>query len=220
MTVKKFNFSETVTNSGDPIASNLNVTSAALSVINSYTQYDEVGKPLVEKWAELFDGRYPPLDPAHRDWNRFNTTTNNPTTYATALQIKNSAVEWYEKHLQFSTDASCSESVMLYDIGTGGYPSYRELDLNGGPNTSFLAVKPAHAAITGASICPLFACADFTIPIGQTTYWSNVTFHEEYVPVTINMVVKRGCDFMLFNMVEKLADLGVLKTVKTGRTAF
>jgi hypothetical protein len=40
------------------------------------------------------------------------------------------------------------------------------------------------------------------------------------VPVTINMVVKRGCDFMLYNMIEKLADEGVLKTAKTGRTAF
>ncbi|KAF2093878.1 amidase family protein [Rhizodiscina lignyota] len=220
MTVKKFNFSETVANSGDPIASNFSLTSSVTGVIDSWTQYDEVGKPLVDKWAELFDGRYPPLDPAHRDWKHFNTTINNPTTYAQALKTKKAAVDWYEKHLQFSTPESCSESVMLYDIGTGGLPSYRELDLNGPPSTSFLAVKPAHAAITGASICPIFACADFTIPIGQTTYFSNVTFHEEIIPVTINMVVKRGCDFMLFNMIEKLADAGVLKTVKTGKAAF
>ena len=40
------------------------------------------------------------------------------------------------------------------------------------------------------------------------------------VPVTINLVVKRGCDFVLYNMIERLADEGVLKSVKTGRTAF
>ena len=51
-------------------------------------------------------------------------------------------------------------------------------------------------------------------------YFSNVTFVTEYVPVTINMVVKRGCDFVLFNMIEKLADEGVLLPVKTGRVAF
>ncbi len=62
--------------------------------------------------------------------------------------------------------------------------------------------------------------ADYTIPIGQVSYQSNVTFHTEFMPVTINMVVKRGCDFMLFNMIEKLADEGVLTSVKTGRTAF
>lgn len=63
-------------------------------------------------------------------------------------------------------------------------------------------------------------CADYTIPIGQVSYFSPVTAVTEYIPVTINMIVKRGCDFMLFNMIEKLAKEGVLQTVKTGRTAF
>lgn len=109
---------------------------------------------------------------------------------------------------------------MLYDIGTGGLPSFRERELNESPEASYLAVLPKGTSITGANICPIFGCADFTIPIGQVPYRSNVTFHEEMVPVTINMVVKRGCDFVLYNMIEKLADEGVLKTVKTGRTAF
>lgn len=65
-----------------------------------------------------------------------------------------------------------------------------------------------------------FGCADFTVPIGQVKYYSQVTFHTEYVPVTINMVVKRGCDFVLYNMIEKLADVGMLNAVQTGRTAF
>lgn len=219
MQVKKFNFSETVYGSGDP-AVDLESTQDAIGVIDSVTQYEVIGKPLTTQWAELFDGRYPPVDPAHRDWHTFNTTLYNEETYAAALKVKNAAVDWYETNLQYSTADSCSESVMLYDIGTGGYPSYRELDLNGYPNTSFLAVKPKGAATTGAAICPLFACADYTIPIGQTTYYSNVTYHEEVVPVTINMVVKRGCDFVLFNMIEKLARAGVLQTVKTGKTAF
>lgn len=129
-------------------------------------------------------------------------------------------MEWYETHLQYSTPQSCSESVMLYDIGTGGLPSYREEDLNNSPNASFLAVLPTGAVVTGASICPIYGCADFTIPIGQVPYYSEVTYRTEMVPVTINMVVKRGCDFVLYNMIENLADAGALKTVKTGRTAF
>lgn len=46
---------------------------------------------------------------------------------------------------------------------------------------------------------------------GQVPYKSNVTYIEEMIPVTINLVAKRGCDFMLFNMVERLAKEGVLK---------
>jgi hypothetical protein len=71
-----------------------------------------------------------------------------------------------------------------------------------------------------SAVCPIYGCADFTVPIGMVPYSSNVTFHEEMVPVTINMVVKRGCDFMLMNMIEKMADAGILQTVKTGRTPF
>lgn len=222
MTVERFNFSATVANATDSRVNNLTyLNSGPLGVINAYTQWSEVGKPLLTQWAELFDGRFPPIDPARRPgWKNFNETKNNAATYQTALQAKNLAVEWYEANLQYSTNESCSESVMLYDIGPGGKPSFREQPLNESPAASYLAIKPAGATITGASICPIYGCADFTIPIGQVPYFSNVTYHEEMVPVTINMVVKRGCDFVLLNMIEKLADAGVLKTVKTGRTAF
>lgn len=79
---------------------------------------------------------------------------------------------------------------------------------------------PKTAKITGANICPIFGCADFTVPIGQVSYNSSVTLHEEMVPVTIGLVVKRGCDFVLYNMIERLADEGALRAVKAGRAAF
>ncbi|RMY76112.1 hypothetical protein D0863_02162 [Hortaea werneckii] len=221
MEVKRLNLTATVQNASDPIAAN-SLSSDALGIINRFTQWDEVAEPLISRWGELFDGRFPPIDPARREgWRTFNETAINPDTYNLALEEKNAAVEWYESNIQFSTPDSCSESVMLYDIGTGGLPSYREEDLiNGNPKASFLAVTPEGAAITGAGICPIYGCADFTVPIGQVEYQSEVTFHPEYVPVTINMVVKRGCDFVLYNMIEKLADAGVIGTVKTGRTAY
>lgn len=221
MTVEKFNFTATVQNFSDPIASNLTTLVGSTSVINSWTQWSVIANPLITAWKALFDGRFPPIDSARRSgWVKFNESLYNAETYAQALITKNRGVEAYEKYLQYSTNESCSESVMLYDIGTGGLPSFREEALNDSPDASYLAVLPPGAAITGANICPIFGCADFTIPIGQVPYFSNVTYHTEMVPVTINMVVKRGCDFVLYNMIEKLADEGVLKTVKTGRTAF
>lgn len=221
MTVKELNFTATVENATDPVASNFTIMGHATSVINTWTAWEVVGRPLITAWNALFDGRFPPIDPARRPgWISFDESETNQTTYDDALDTKNTAVEWYEREFQYSTPESCSESVMLYDIGTGGLPSFRERELNESPDASYLAVTPEGAAITGAGICPIFGCADFTVPIGQVPYQSNVTFHKEMVPVTINMVVKRGCDFVLYNMIEKLADEGVLKTVKTGRTAF
>lgn len=222
MTVTEFNFTATVQNATVEAASNLTALNAATGVINTYSQYEKVARPLIERWAELFDGRFPPIDPARRrTWRTYNDSLYTAEYYADALALKREAVDWYEANLQYSTPESCSESLMLYDIGTGGLPSFREQVLNDSPDASYLAVLPnTGAKVTVASICPIFGCADFTVPIGQVPYFSNVTFVEEMVPVTINMVVKRGCDFVLYNMIERLADEGVLRTVKTGRTAF
>jgi Asp-tRNA(Asn)/Glu-tRNA(Gln) amidotransferase A subunit family amidase len=201
---------------------NITQLSAALSPIAGITQYNAVGKPLVAAWAERYDERYPPVDSGHRSWaNPAVIATYTQERYDAALATKRQGVDWFEQNVLYSTEESCSESIMVWDIGTGGLPSFREEDLvTNNSAAAFLATVPARAAVSGASICPIFGCVDMTIPIGQVTYQSNITYHIEYMPVTVSVIAKRGCDYMLYNMWEKLADLGVLKTIKTGRTAF
>ena len=115
MTVKEFNFTATVQNGSDPTINNLTTLSnGPLGVINSYTQWEEVAKPLITTWGELFDGRFPPVDSARRPgWRRYNESSNTLQAYNDALVTKNRAVEWYETNLQYTTPESCSESVML-----------------------------------------------------------------------------------------------------------
>ena len=223
MQVEHLNFTATVQNATDPVVANLTGrNNDVLNIIDYHPQWEEIGQPLISAWAEQFDGRFPPIDKAYRDpWSTWNTTSGSTLDeYAEAVERKRKSVEWYEENLQFSTADACSESVMLYDIGTGGLPSYREKDLNDFEDASFLAVTPEGTVTAGANLCPLFGCADFTVPIGQVPYQSRVTFREEIVPVTINLVVRRGCDFVLYDMIEKMADAGILHAVKTGSTAF
>ncbi|KAJ9145344.1 Amidase signature domain protein [Pleurostoma richardsiae] len=208
-------------------ASLVNTSSPDLSTLEATLdsgaqQWREVGKPLVDAWAERFDGRFPPIDQSHRFWqNKTITDAFTDEHFQSGLVTRRAGVDWFEQNVLFTTNESCSESIMIYDIGTGGLPSFREQDLvANNPAASYLAQTPARAVIGGATICPLYGCVDMTIPIGQVTYQSNVTFHSEYMPVTVSVIAKRGCDFMLWNMWEKLAENGVLKTVKTGRTAF
>ncbi|KAI8960594.1 amidase family protein [Daldinia sp. FL1419] len=221
MTVENFNMTAAVGNTTDEVPK-YDVLNNATGVINAMTQYREVGQPLVTAWRERYEGRFPPIDPAQRHrWQVYDESFYTNELYNQSLNTKRAAVDWFESKILYSTPESCSESIMLWDIGTGGLPSYREESLNNNPNTtSFLAVTPPTAGINGASLCPIYGCVDMTIPIGQVSYLSNVTFVEEMMPVTVSVIAKRGCDFMLWNMWEKLADEGVLKTIKTGRTAF
>ncbi|KAI1780791.1 amidase family protein [Hypoxylon cercidicola] len=221
MTVENFNLTAVVANTPDEIPKYRDLDNAT-NILDSMTQYQVVGKPLIDAWADRYDGRFPPIDPARRPgWRSYNESYYTEELYNASLSAKRAAVDWFESEVLYSTPESCSESIMLYDIGTGGLPSYREESMNNNPNdTSFLAVTPPGAGISGASICPVYGCVDMTIPIGQVPYMSNITFVKEMVPVTVSVVAKRGCDFMLWNMWEKLADEGVLQTIKTGRTAF
>lgn len=195
MTVKNINFTQTILNANASGALKFDPAYDATLVINAYTQWNVVGKTLVSTWRSLFSNRFPPIDIGRR--NDFRELEQDDygyraSDYATALAKKREAVDWYESKFQYSTPQSCSESVMLYDIGPGGKPSFREKELNNSPAASYLAVLPKGTLITGANICPIFGCADFTVPIGQVPYFSNVTFREEMVPVTVSMVVKRG----------------------------
>ncbi|KAI1374858.1 amidase family protein [Hypoxylon crocopeplum] len=221
MTVENFNMTAFVSSAADEVPK-YGALNNATGVLNTMTQYREVAQPLMEQWAERYDGRFPPVDPARRPgWRRYNESVYTDELYNQSLAVKRAGVDWFETEVLYSTPESCSESIMLWDIGTGGLPSYREESLNSNPDTTaFLAVTPPTAGISGASLCPIYGCVDMTIPIGQVPYMSNVTFVEEMVPVTVSVIAKRGCDFMLWNMWEKLADEGVLKTIKTGRTAF
>ncbi|OTA53680.1 amidase family protein [Hypoxylon sp. EC38] len=221
MAVENFNLTAVVGNTTDEIPK-YGALNNATGVLNTITQYKVVGKPLLTSWSEQYDGRFPPIDPARRlQWDNYSEGYFTDDLYNQSLAVKRAAVDWFESEILYSTPESCSESIMLWDIGTGGLPSYREESLNNNPNkTAFLAVTPPTAGISGASLCPIYGCVDMTIPIGQVPYMSNVMFVEEMMPVTVSVIAKRGCDFMLWNMWEKLADEGVLKTIKTGRTAF
>lgn len=55
--------------------------------------------------------------------------------------------------------------------------------------------------------------------MGQVPYFSNVTLHEEFLPVTVNVMAARGCDGMLFGLVQDLVEAGLLKATLAGQSA-
>ncbi|GJC89919.1 amidase 1 [Colletotrichum liriopes] len=185
---------------------------ADLGILWTYTQLKVVATPLLDYYSPDF----PALDRSFRSsWENF---TLNTEEHVEALQRRQQDSEAWHREVLFSTEGSCSESVLIYDIGTGGLPSFREDYLNESPG----AALPDETGTRGAGsvLASYFGSADFTIPIGQVPYYSNVTHQEVSMPVTINMVVKRGCDFVLFNFIQELAKHGLLAPVSIGLKAF
>jgi hypothetical protein len=49
------------------------------------------------------------------------------------------------------------------------------------------------------------------VPIGSASYYSNITLHEEVLPVTVDIMAARGCDGMIFGLVQDLVTAEILK---------
>ncbi|KAE8152217.1 amidase family protein [Aspergillus avenaceus] len=200
----------------------LNQTSPISRALWTYEQWHLVAKPLLTTWPNHSTLPFPPLDPIMRTkWQAQLLAPIPESDFKEALSARRQAVAWFEENVLPSSSDSCSGSLLIYDIGPGGLPSYREWWLNMLPGTTFLyGGGGGGEGVLGASICPVFGCVDLTLPIGEVEYRSAVGLGVEMVPVTVSVVGGRGCDFVLFNLVERLAEEGVLRTVQTGRRAF
>lgn len=213
---------------------NISTWSNATSLLNTYTQWNEVASPLISTWSSLYSGRFPPIDPARRPgWVARTSENTTSAQYSAAQATKRAFSEWFNTAFlgqgfespsqpNATTPEECAASaIWIYDVGTGGLPSYRERELiQNNPFATYLNYTPPDVLTSGVNFCSTAGCADFTVPIGQVPYFSNVTRVEEMVPVTLSLVVRRGCDFALFGLIERMADVGMLRRVKTGRTAF
>ncbi|KAK9421352.1 putative Amidase domain-containing protein [Seiridium unicorne] len=185
---------------------------ANLNTLWTHDYFKDVATPLLKQYYPEF----PALDFPHR--KTFRNFTYNDTQYAEAISRRAQDAHIWNQGLFASTNESCSDSMLIYDIGTGGLPSFREADLNNDIGAA-LAAEPG--TIGAPSImASYFGSMDFTIPIGQVPYFSNVTYQEVMMPVTINIVARRGCDMVMYNFIQALAGRGIIRSVKTGARAF
>ncbi|KAL4797118.1 amidase family protein [Aspergillus venezuelensis] len=216
MTVERFNFSSSIESLAVPNFQNLTGLTNQLNILWTYDQLTDVAPPFVQAYQSQF-GSYPPLDNPNRDSFRLSAPTAEEHSTALAARATFSKV-WEDLAFGPQTAHQCSESIFLYDIGSGGLPSFREEGLNEDGGATFLS--EAGSIHAGGNICPFVGCADYTVPIGQVEYFSNVTFETVNVPVTINMAVRRGCGWALFDFIKGLARAGIVRVVKTGKNAF
>lgn len=181
-----------------PILDSINLNTID-NILDGKGQWDTVARPLITEWALLHDGRFPPIETVWRSsWQNYSTfnisDSERNTRYTRFLQAKKFATDWFESNILFETEESCSESIMIYDVAMQGLPDYRDEKSNNDTGTFVHYVKNGEGKrrrelekeLPGTSICPSFGCVDFTLPIGQVPYRSNVTYVEEMIPVTIS----------------------------------
>ncbi|KAK7229762.1 hypothetical protein V2G26_001932 [Clonostachys chloroleuca] len=191
---------------GDPLKVMLRNTYAALIGLE---QIKLVRDPFYADYAAAYDGRRPFVNPVPLiRWAWAEALPEG--SYEAALQNKTAFMDWFNKEVlpRSSDDAQCSESILLYP-GMDGTPTPRnEYFEEPGPATGF-----------GTSRISVFSeVPDNVFPLGEAATNSSITGKDELLPVTVNVLVAKGCDGILPRLARDLVEKGILKVPQAGQT--
>ncbi|KAJ3538271.1 hypothetical protein NM208_g5973 [Fusarium decemcellulare] len=177
------------------------------STLISQRQGKLVRDPFFADYARKHDGRRPFVNPAPLvRWAYGDGLPED--AYVEGLKNKTIFKDWFENNVLGPGVEACSDGILAYvsPAATQYRNTYRS--------------QPTVPVGFPTTYWSVFAeTPDITLPIGQTSYNSTVTNHAEELPVTINLLVAKGCDSLLLEFVAELVNRGVLKTSAVGANA-
>jgi hypothetical protein len=185
-----------------PFESFMNLTYTTLI---TKEQIPLVRDPFYADYAAQHDGRKPFVDPV--PLARWGWADNSSITVEETRANKTIFMSWANETFLAPSPETCSVSLVMY-VGLYG-TLYRNVYLDD-------PVPPFGWYDVEASV--FSEAPDVVVPIGEAPYNSAVTGHVEYLPVTANFMAAKGCDGMLFCLVEDLYAAGYLKDSLAGRS--
>jgi hypothetical protein len=192
--------------------SNVNVTlesylNITYPIIIAQQQVKRIRDPFYADYAAANDGRRPFINPAPLARWAFGETF--PPTQLTEENRKRSIFSaWFANEILVTDEETCSNGFMFY-VGSQADTKYR--------NTYRGPPKPP-TGWSNAMMSTFWGGPDFVVPIGEATYFSEITQHEEQLPVTVDIMAARGCDGLIFDLVSDLVEVGILKPSVAGRS--
>ena len=185
------------------LSSFLNIT---YPILISKEQTQLVRDPFYATYGALHDGRKPFVDPA--PLVRWAFGDSYPaSTLTEAINNKTVFQYWWSEHITLNDSSTCSSSLVLYTAGAD--PLYRN-EYNGPPAVPY--------GFSSGRISPFAENPDFVIPIGSASYNSTITDHVEELPVTVDIMAAKGCDGVIFGLVQDLVSAGIVNASLTGQT--
>lgn len=219
MVKEDINITQILERSDNPFINNKTVTEGVYGPTFAHDSWHGIGSGLFDKWTETRPGTgFPPFE----NGTRASYMTRDSATdevYDGLVADKAAWKAYAEEHILRPSNQTCSEGIMLMHSGGNGLPVYREEYLNEQPGAGFLVIHDP-PFLNPCMISPLMSTPQIDIPIGQAPYQSVITLQTEQLPIVIDLMASQGCDYMLYDLVAKLQEKGIVQTVKTGRVAF
>ncbi|KAI1386431.1 glutamyl-tRNA amidotransferase [Hypoxylon trugodes] len=165
--------------------------------------------PFYKDYASVHDGRLPFIDPVPlMRWAWGDALPGG--AYEEAVNNKAVFSDWINSQIlpPASNTSTCSSAILLHTDSTG-YFSARD---------TYLSPPSAPLGFSNGEISIFSGAPDTVFPIGEVPSFSSITNHTEYLPVTIDVMVARGCDGMLNKLAQDLVKAGIISIPKTGST--
>lgn len=179
--------------------------------LTCYEQARDVWNPFFADYADIFDGDEPHLDPPVKRNYEYGLNQTE-SDYQRILGEKTVFEEWVRTKLLVSDFQSngCSNAILVNPIVTGA-PTSRET--YGERPTS----ENVYLGWNKYGISQLAGVPEVVLPLGTVPFLSPVTNTVKQSPVAVSLLAGYGCDFMLFDLVIKLAEVGAIPSVvRTG----
>ncbi|RFN47025.1 hypothetical protein FIE12Z_8751 [Fusarium flagelliforme] len=168
-----------------------------------------VKEPFFRDYAAVNEGRRPYINPAPSV--RWAWGESQPDSILDdALKNKTIFMDWFNKQVlpKDEDPQRCSSRILLHTESTG---SFGRRDIYKDPPR-----VPFGWSLSKLSI--FSEAPDSVYPLGEVSGFSNITRHEEKLPVTVDIMVARGCDGLIPRLAQDLVAHGILKVPKTGRS--
>ncbi|KAI1092929.1 glutamyl-tRNA amidotransferase [Rostrohypoxylon terebratum] len=165
--------------------------------------------PFYRDYAAVHDGRLPFVDPV--PLTRWAWGDAQPDSiYTEAVVSKNAFADWFNNQIlpQASDSSTCSSAILLHTDSTGHFSSRDQYLPDPSPPFGF----------SDGEISIFSGAPDTVFPIGEIPSFSSVTNHTEFLPVTIDVMVAKGCDGMLSKLAQDLVQAGIISIPKIGGT--
>lgn len=119
-------------------------------------------------------------------------------------------MNWFNSHVLRKANDTCSDGFFLY-VGTSASPNERN-QYGGPPSVPY--------GFSASRISVFTEVPDSVFPVGQAPFFSSVTQHTEYLPVTVDILAAKGCDGLIVQLAQDLEKAGILNTTQTGQTIY
>ncbi|VUC36355.1 unnamed protein product [Clonostachys rosea] len=193
---------ETNSHAGLNFTETFNIT---YPVLTGKGQDDAVVKPFFADYAKHYDGRQPFINPS--PLARWAWAANY--SWDEALQNKTIFAGWFNSQILPPVDdpLQCSSSLVLYAGKTGTQSPRNRYDI---------ALPMPFTGFSAARMSVFSGCPDFIYPLGEVSRFSNLTNHDENLPVAVGILAAKGCDGLLARLAIDLVDEGILKVPEVG----